>query len=65
MLLHLYYFLYEKSSKKCSELSDLYKRLEDAYEFENDGLKYLRNCGTRWIFHKGRTIRLVIDKFGL
>ena len=54
----------KKLPKNAASFRNLYEQLKDAYEFENDGLKPLRSCGTRWISHKVIAIRLVIDKFG-
>ena len=64
MLLQIY-LLNEKSPRKMSQLSDLHLELKDLYQFEQGGVKPLRNCGTRWIAHKTNAMRLLIDKIGL
>ena len=48
MLLRLYY-LYEKSPKKCRELSELINDLKEVYEFPEGGNLPVRVHGSRWI----------------
>ena len=54
MLLNIY-LLYEKSSKKLSQLGELVEKLKDLYE-------YKRSCGTRWIAHTISAMKVLIDK---
>ena len=56
MLLRLYY-LYEKSPKKCIELESLCADLKECLEFDEDGIRPVRACGTRWVSHKVKAMR--------
>ena len=62
MLLNIY-LLYEKSSKKLSQLGELVEKLKDLYEFTSGGIKPKRSCGTRWIAHKISAMKVLIDKW--
>ena len=64
MLLNIY-LLYEKSSKKLGQLAELCEHLKDMYEFTNGSLKPVRSNGTRWIAHKIKAMRVLLDKYGL
>ena len=64
MLLNIY-LLYEKSSKKLSQLGELVEKLKDLYEFTSGGIKPKRSCGTRWIAHKISAMKVLIDKWGV
>ena len=50
MLLGLYY-LYDKSPKKLSELTELFQHMKDMQvdDFELGTVKSIRVCGTRWL----------------
>jgi len=50
MLLKLYY-LYEKSAKKCRELSEIVNDLKQFLEFDDNGVKPIRASGTRLVTH--------------
>ena len=63
-LMHLYY-LYQKSSKKLSELKKLFKDIKGDFEMFGDGVKPVKSTGTRWIDHRLRAMECVIEKFGL
>ena len=63
MLLRLFY-LYEKSPRKCCELSDLVTDLKQVFEFPESGNLPVRSCGSRWITHKRRALQGVEDCFG-
>ena len=63
MLLRLYY-LYEKSPKKCRELSELINDLKEVYEFPEGGNLPVRAHGSRWITYKRKVLQRVVDKFG-
>ena len=63
MLLRLYY-LYEKSPKKCRELSELINDLKEVYEFPEGGNLPVRVHGSRWITYKRKALQRVVDKFG-
>ena len=51
MLLRLYY-IYEKSPKKCRELEEVIKDLQQFIQFEDSGTKPVRASGSRWVSHK-------------
>ena len=63
-LVHLYY-LFKKSSKKLSQLKSLLKDLESVYDFESKSIKPEKSSGTRWLDHKIRAMKKLIDKFGV
>ncbi|CAB4040910.1 Hypothetical predicted protein, partial [Paramuricea clavata] len=63
-LLRLYY-LYEKSPKKMRGLEELYNSYRQCLEFVEGSLKPKRASGTRWILHKVRALKLLVDKFGI
>ena len=56
MLLRLYY-LYEKSPRKCRELSDLVNDLKEVFEFPEGGNVPLRAHGSRWITYKRKALQ--------
>ena len=63
MLIRLYY-LYEKSPKKCAELKAIVEDLRDAFEFDDNGVRPVRSCGTRWVCHKLKAMKRVLSKYG-
>ena len=63
MLLRLYY-LYEKSPKKCHDLSDLVSDLKDLYEFSVGGNLPVRASSSCWIVHKRKALQRVVDRYG-
>ena len=63
MLLRLYY-LYEKSPKKCRELSDLIGDLKEVFEFPEGGILPVRAHGSRWITYKRKALQRVVDRYG-
>ena len=63
-LVHLYY-LFKKSSKKLSQLKSLLKDLESVYDFESKSIKPEKSSGTRWLDHRIRAMKKLIDKFGV
>lgn len=63
MLLRLYY-LYDKSPKKCRELSDLIENLKEMFQYSDGGNFPVRSQGTRWIAHKRRALLRVTDRYG-
>ena len=64
MLLRVYY-LYEKSPKKCRELSDLVDDLKQVFEFPDDGGNLpVRAHGSRWISFKRKALQRVVDRYG-
>ena len=63
-LRHLFY-LYQKSSKKVRELKKLYELLCPMYEMYGASIKPTKATGTRWIDHKLRAMRQVVNKYGL
>jgi hypothetical protein len=60
MLLRLYY-VYEKSPKKCHELSDL---IDDLFEYPEGGNLPVRAHGSRWISYKRKALQRVVDRYG-
>lgn len=63
MLLRLYY-LYEKSPKKCHELSDLIDDLKEVFELPEGGNLPVRANGSRWITYKRKALQRVVDRYG-
>ena len=63
MLLRLY-FLYEKSPRKCRELSDLIVDLKEVFEFPEGGNLPVRAHGSRWITYKRKALQRVVDRYG-
>lgn len=63
MLLRLY-FLYEKSPKKCRDLSDLVGDLKEVYELPEGGNIPVRASGSRWITHKRKALQRLVDRYG-
>ncbi len=65
MLLRLYY-LYEKSPKKCRELESIVSDLKGIFHFDEDdeGVRPIRACGTRWVCHKLSAMKQVLSKYG-
>ena len=63
MLLRLYY-LYEKSPKKCRDLSNLVGDLKEMYELPEGGNLPVRASGSRWITHKRKALQQVVDRYG-
>ena len=63
MLLRLYY-LYEKSPKKCRELSELINDLKEVYELPEGGSVPVRSHGSRWITHRRKALQRVVDRYG-
>jgi hypothetical protein len=64
MLLRLYY-LYEKSPKKCRELSDLMDDLKEVFEFPEGGNLPVRAHGSRWISYKRKALQRFVDRYGI
>jgi len=63
MLVRLYY-LYEKSPKKCRDLSDLVGDLKEVYELPEGGNLPVRASGSRWITYKRKALQRVVDRYG-
>ena len=63
MLLRLYY-LYEKSPKKCRDLSDLGGDLKEVYELPEGVNLPVRASRSRWITHKRKALQRVVDRYG-
>ena len=63
MLLRLYY-LYEKSPRKCCELSDLIDDLKEVFELPEGGNLPVRAHGSRWITYKWKALQRVVDRYG-
>ncbi len=65
LLLRLYY-LYEKSPKRCRELSDLMDDLKEVYKLpEEGGSRPLRAHGSRWISYKRKALQRFVDRYGV
>ena len=52
-------------SKKLQELKQLFKILQDVFEFDNNQVKTHCVTGTRWIHHKTMALGNAVDKFGV
>ena len=65
MLLRFYY-LYNKSPKKCMELEGIITDLKGAFHLDDEGLgvRPIRACGTRWVCHKLSAMKRVLSKYG-
>ena len=63
MLLRLYY-LYEKSSKKSSDLAYIVEDLMQVFDLSQGGSRPIRFCGTRWITLKRKALQCVLDRYG-
>lgn len=63
LLLRLYY-LYEKSPRKCRELSDLNDDLKGVFELPEGGNLPVRAHGSRWITYKRKALQRVVDRYG-
>ena len=63
MLLRLYY-IYEKSLKKCHELEEIVKGLQDCLQFDDAGVRPVRSNDSRWVSHKLNAMKRVLSKFG-
>ena len=63
MLLRLYH-VYEKSPKKCRELSDLIDDLREVFEYPEGGNLPVRAYGSRWISYKQKAPQRVVDHYG-
>ena len=63
MLLRLYY-IYEKLPKKCRELEEIVKELQDCLQFDDAGVRPVRSSGSRWVTHKLNAMKRVLSKFG-
>ena len=48
-----------------SQLKSLLKDLESVYDFESKSIKPEKSSGTRWLDHKIRAMKKLIDKFGV
>jgi len=64
MLLKLYY-LYEKSAKKCCELSEIINDLKQFLEFDDNDVKPIRASGTRWVTQKLSAMKRILSKYGV
>jgi hypothetical protein len=61
MLLRLYY-IYEKSPKKCRELSDLVGNLRECMQFDSgNGIRPIRSSGSRWVAHKLNAMKRILE----
>ena len=63
MLLRLHY-IYEKPPKKCRELEEVIKDLQQCLQFDDAGVKHVRASGSRWVTHKLSAMKRVLSKFG-
>ena len=46
------YCLYEKSPKNCRKLEGIITNLKECFEFDDDGVKPVRACGSQWVSQK-------------
>ena len=63
-LLHLFN-LYKNSSKKHSELKNLYQLMKDEFETHGGGIKPVKSTSTRWLDHGIHAMQCLADKYGL
>ena len=63
MLLKLYY-LYEKSPKKCRELTEVVSDLKECIDVDEAGIKPIRASGSRWVSHKLNAMRRILSRYG-
>lgn len=63
MMLRLYY-LYEKSPKRCRELSDIIEDFREIFEFPEGGNLPIRAQGSRWISFKRKALQRIINRYG-
>ena len=63
MLLKFYY-LYEKSPKKCRELTELVSDLKECIDVDEAGIKPIRASGSRWVSHKLNAMRRILSRYG-
>ena len=59
------YYVYEKSPKKCKELETIISDLKECFQFDDDGVRPVRACGTRWVSHKVNAMKWILSKLGL
>ena len=62
MLLKLYY-VYEKSPKKCRQLTEIISHLKYCISFDVAGTRPVR-AGSRWISHKLNAMKRILSKYG-
>ena len=67
MLIKLYY-VYERSPKKCRELSELVADLKEFLQFDDlhkaKGVRPIRATGTRWVSHKLNAMKRILSNYG-
>ena len=61
--MHLFHL--HKNSSKNTELKSLYQIIKDEFEMYGDGVKPVKATGTRWIDHRMRAMKRLVDKYGL
>ena len=59
------YYLYEKSPKKLRELKVIHELMKETFEFDDGGVKPVRACGTRWVDHKSKAMKRILEKYGV
>ena len=67
MLIKLFY-VYERSPKKCRELSELVADLKEFLQFDDlhkaKGVRPIRATGTRWVSHKLNAMKRILSNYG-
>ena len=58
------YYIYEKSPKKCRELEEVIRDLQQFIQFEDSGTKPVRASGSRWVSHKLSAMKRILSKYG-
>ena len=64
-LLLRFYYLYEKSPRRCRELEDIITDLKVCFSFDDAGAKPVCASGSRWVVHKQNAMKRVLSKFGI
>ena len=67
MLIKLFY-VYERSPKKCRELSEVVADLKEFLQFDDlhktKGVRPIRATGTRWVSHKLNAMKRILSNYG-
>ena len=67
MLIKLFY-VYERSPKKCRELSEVVADLKEFLQFDDlhktKGVRPVRATGTRWVSHKLNAMKRILSNYG-
>ena len=56
--------MYEKSTKKCRQLTDIISDLKDCLTFNDAGTKPVIAGGSGWVNHKLNAMKRILSKYG-